>query len=322
MKINGQFFEVTNVESFAVSYLLNPAKPTAGTFKTAANIRIELASILPNFPGGFFPGISVKTNSASDGTFGLNVSDAQLKQIAAINKMAYFVAYRQNGSVHVAGQTIPIFEPVYRSEAFDITKYKPAGTLKMYFAPYAVPNSAGIAQSDVDTQIGAAKKSFKDISKLSASIQDGCISVSGSGRGAEIKFKINPSASTSFDLSSFIKGKVVDLDIDLPGPDFIVGICVSKDDIGKEVDKGIAGIMKEANKTIEKTLVDQVAAATGQTKTIVSALFKTTASVTFRAITYPVVEQKSIKIPGFKDIKIDVRAIVPKISIGFPRIIK
>ena len=296
MKINGQFFEVTNVESFAVSYLLNPTKPTAGTFKTAANIRIELASILPNFPGGFFPGISVKTNSASDGTFALNV--------------------------HVAGQTIPIFEPVYRSEAFDITKYKPAGTLKMYFAPYAVPNSAGIAQSDVDTQIGAAKKSFKDISKLSASIQDGCISVSGSGRGAEIKFKINPSASTSFDLSSFIKGKVVDLDIDLPGPDFIVGICVSKDDIGKEVDKGIAGIMKEANKTIEKTLVDQVAAATGQSKTTVSALFKTTASVTFRAITYPVVEQKSIKIPGFKDIKIDVRAIVPKISIGFPRIIK
>ena len=321
MKINGQFFEVTSLEAFALSYVSNPAKPAASSFKTAAGIQVQLASVISGFPGGFFPGLSLKTTTASDGSFSFNVTDAQLAQLK-LNKLAYFVAYRQTGTVNLLGQNIPIFEPVYRSEAFDITKYKPTGSLRLYFAPYPVPNSAGITQATVDSQIKTAKSKFKDISKLSATIQSGKISVSGSGRGAEIKFNINIGVSTSFNLSSFIKGKVEDLDIDLPGPDFIVGICVSKDDIGKEVDKGIAEIMKVANKTIETSLIDQLAAATGINKTIISGLFKTTASVTFRSISYPVVETKKIKIAGFSEIKIEVRAIVPKVSVGFPRIIK
>ena len=320
MQIKGQFFEVTNLESFAVSYLLNSTKPAAGTFKTAAGIRIELGSVLTAFPAGFFPGISLKATTASDGSFSFNISDAQLK-LFAVNKLAYFVAYRQTGTISLLGQNVPIFEPVYRSEPFDITKYKPT-PLKLYFAPHSVPDSAGISQITVNDQIAAAKKKFSGIEKLSASIQNGKISVSGSGRGAEIKFKIDAGVSTSSNLSTFIKGKVEDLDIDLPGPDFIVGICVSKDDIAKEVDKGIAGIMKDANKIIETTLINQVASQTGQPKSTISLLFKTTASVTFRTLTYPVIETKKIKLPGFGEMKIEIRAIVPKLSVGFPRVIK
>jgi len=171
----------------------------------------------------------------------------------------------------------------------------------------------------VDEQIKAAKKKFKDIDKLSAGIQNGYINVTGSGRGATIKFKIDLSVSTSSNLSSYIKGKVDDLDIDLPGPDFIVGICVSKDDIAKDVDKGIAEIMKEANKTVETELINQVAAQTGQSKAIISSLMKTMATVTFRSLSYPVVGSKTVKVPGIPAMKIDIRAVVPRLSIGLPR---
>jgi len=208
---------------------------------------------------------------------------------------------------------------VYRSEAFDIRKYKPPTLTKLYFVPYNVPDSAGISQTMVDEQIKAAKKKFKDIDKLSAGIQNGYINVTGSGRGATIKFKIDLSVSTSSNLSSYIKGKVDDLDIDLPGPDFIVGICVSKDDIAKDVDKGIAEIMKEANKTVETELINQVAAQTGQSKAIISSLMKTMATVTFRSLSYPVVGSKTVKVPGIPAMKIDIRAVVPRLSIGLPR---
>lgn len=318
MKINGQIFEVTDMAKFAMAYLANSSNPGTAHTKTAANIRVHLASVIPAMPFGFFPSLSLKTYSGSDGKFSFNVSAAQLKQLKS-NKMAYILAYRKTGSMQVMGQTIEIFEPVYRSEAFDITKYKPPTLTKLYFAPYNVPDSAGISQTMVDEQIKAAKKKFKDIDKLSAGIQNGYINVTGSGRGATIKFKIDLSVSTSSNLSSYIKGKVDDLDIDLPGPDFIVGICVSKDDIAKDVDKGIAEIMKEANKTVETELINQVAAQTGQSKAIISSLMKTMATVTFRSLSYPVVGSKTVKVPGIPAMKIDIRAVVPRLSIGLPR---
>lgn len=318
MKINGTIFEVTNLPQFAASYILNPDSPKSGTFKSAANIRVHLASNI-SFPGGFFPSLSLDTNSASDGKFSFNISAAQLATLK-INKLAYFVAYRKVGSVSILGNEIPIFEPIYRSGTFDITKISFGKAIKLFFAPQNVPNDSGVTQAQVDAQVKAAKKDFKDIEKLSASIQTGKVSVSGNGRGAEIKFAIDMGCSTSSDLNRFITGKLKDLDIDLPGPDFITGICVSKDDIEKQIEKAISGIMKESNKTILDTIVNELAAQTGQSKSVVKSLMENTATITFSKLNYPVVDHKTITLPIInKSIKIDVRAVVPKLSIGFPR---
>ena len=54
MKINGQFFEVTSLEAFALSYVSNPAKPAASSFKTAAGIQVQLASVISGVSGRFF----------------------------------------------------------------------------------------------------------------------------------------------------------------------------------------------------------------------------------------------------------------------------
>ena len=319
MKITGRIHEVSNLIQFAPSFLLNPKKPKAGTFKGASNIHIHLGSILGGIlPGNLIPSISEETVSASDGSFSINVSDKNLQHLN-MNKLAYFVALRQVGSISILGQNIPIFQPVYRSAPFDITKFK-GDPVNLFFAPFNVANKSGISQKQVDDQIKAAKTKFKDLDKLSATIQDGKVSVSGSGRGATTKFNIDLSPSTSFDLSRFISGKVKDMDIDLPGPDFIVGICVSKDDIEKSIEDGIAKLMKQVNAGIEKELIAQIAAGTGQSASTVKDIFKTTATVTFSKLNYPVVDQKVIKVPIVNQtITVNVLAVVPKLAVGFPR---
>jgi hypothetical protein len=318
MKVTGHIHEVTNLVQFAPSFLLNPKKPKAGTFKNASGIHIHLASILAGIlPGNIVPSVSAETISASDGSFTLSISDSTLQHLT-VNKQAYFVAFRKVGSISILGQTIPIFQPVYRSAPFDITKFK-GGPVDLFFAPFDVPTDSGISQKQVDDQIKAAKSKFKDLDKLSATIQDGKVSVSGSGRGATIKFNIDLSPSTSFDLARFLTGKVKDMDIDLPGPDFIVGICVSKDDIEKSIEDGIAKLMKEVNAGIEKELIAEIAKGTGQSADTVKNIFKTTASVTFSKLNYPVVDHKVIKVPIVGSIKIDVLAVVPKLAVGFPR---
>lgn len=318
MKLSGRINEITNLQQFASSFILNPAQPKPGTFKAASGIRIHLSSLLPDLPGGFMPSLSVHVNSASDGRFEFNVPEAQLKQLS-LNKMAYLIAYRNVGSVNVAGQTITIFEPVYRGQTFDITTFK-GGNHDLFFASQTVTDEEGITQGQVDDQISNAKKKFKELKSLSGTILDGKVHVKGSGHGAEIQFNIELSPSTSPNLDSFIRGKVKAMDIDLPGPDFIVGICVSKDDIEKEVEEKIAGLMKGVNATIKSKLIEELAKQTGQKKSLVEQLFNTKASLTFSKLRFPVVEHKKIKV-GPVEIPIDVRAVVPKLSIGFPRAI-
>lgn len=315
MKLSGRIHEVTNLQQFALSYIANSKKPKAGTFKTVSGIKIHLSSAIPGF-GGFFPSLSVNASSRNDGRFEINVSDTQLKQLKS-NKLVYLVAYRNAGSVKVFGNNVIIWEPVYRCQAFDITKYKSASH-DIYFAPYPISNENGITQAQIDEQIAAAKKKFKDIKSLSGNINEGGVRVKGSGRGAEIEFNVDLSPSTSFDLNRFIRGKVKSVDIDLPGPDFIVGICVSKDDLEKEVENKIAELMKDVNKEIKATLINEVSKQTGQSKTIIQSLFDSMASLTFSRLSYPTVGTKKMKVLN-QTFDIPVRAVVPRLSLGFPR---
>lgn len=317
MTITGNIHEVTNLVQFAPSFLLNPKSPKAGTFKAASGVHVTLKSVFSGtFPNGLLPNVSVNAVSSANGAFSIKIPDGSM-QLFNLAKNAYFLCQRQVGTISILGQNIPIFEPVYRSATFDITKFK-GGAQDLYFAPFNVPADSGITQKQVDDQIKAAKSKFKDLEKLSATIQSGKVAVSGSGRGATIKFNVDLSPSTSSNLSKFIEGKVQDMDIDLPGPDFIVGICVSKDDIEDSIEDGIAKLMKEVNAGIEKELIDAIAQGTGQNADLVKNIFKTTATVTFSKLNYPVVEHREIKVPG-TTIRIDVRAVQPKLAVGFPR---
>lgn len=317
MTITGNIHEVTNLVQFAPSFLLNPKNPKAGTFKNASGIRVKLTSVgSGGLPGAIFPKVSIDATSSATGAFSMNVPNNVI-EFLNITKKAYFTCTRLAGTLKIMGQTIQIFEPVYRSAPFEFAKLK-SDPLHLYFAPFNVPAESGITQKQVDAQIKAAKAKFKDLEKLSATIQNGKVAVTGSGRGATIKFNIDLSPSISSDLTRFIDGKVEDMDIDLPGPDFIVGICVSKDDIEDSIEDGIAKLMKEVNAGIQTELINQIAAGTGQSTSAVKAIFETAATVTFSKLNYPVVEQKEIKLVGMT-MKIDVRAVVPKLAVGFPR---
>ncbi|MBO9204289.1 MULTISPECIES: hypothetical protein [Niastella] len=312
MKISGHIHEVTDFVHFAPSFLSNPKKPLAGTFKSAPGLHIHLGSILEGLLPAQIPSVSAETISSADGKFSLNISDSLLKHLM-INKMAYFVVYKKVGTFNINGRILPAFEAVYRSSAFDITKFK-GGDVDIFFALFDFPTVGGISQDKVNEQVKQTKAQLKDLDKLSAWIKDGFISVSGSGRGADLKFNVHLSTSTSFNLSHFIVGEVTDMDIDLPGWDVLTGIFVSKDDIQKEVEKGIASMMEEVNDNIEKELAAQVGKGASQRPELVKDFFKTTASVTFTKLNFPIVDHKMSPLGP-----IDTRAIVPNVAVGFPR---
>lgn len=321
MTITGQIHEITNINGFVSSYALNPKAPQPSTFKHASKIRLHLGSVTEGMPGGFFPAFSVDTTSAADGKFTMQVATSQ-QAVFSISNQVYFTAYRQVGAFTFGGSTVPILEAIYRSQLFDITKFNAANKLDLYFAPMAMPDKSGISQAQVDDQIKQAKAKFPDLNKLSATISNGKIAVSGSGKGANINFNIELSGSNSFDLTRFLNGKVKAMDIDLPGPDFLVGICISKDDIQKQIEDSIAKLMVSVNAEIQQTLIHQVASSQEQSINLVTEFFKTTASVTFSKLDYKVIDTKMVKVAGTNiSIPVPVMAVVPTVSVGFPKII-
>jgi hypothetical protein len=96
------------------------------------------------------------------------------------------------------------------------------------------------------------------------------------------------------------------MEIDLPGPDWITGLCVSKGDIEKQVRGGVKGFTATVNQKIKDEIEK---AAPG-----VSAL----ATITITKVRYPVTSTTTIKLPGVGNQSFPVRSIVVDPTIGVP----
>ncbi|MBX3241977.1 MAG: hypothetical protein KIT80_13395 [Chitinophagaceae bacterium] len=304
MKISGKAHEVHNLFGFLQSYLQSNGKPNVNTYQAAANLTVYLAPKVP-LPS-FFPNQSLKVTTGQNGAFSFNA--------ASLNKaFDYFlIAYKKTGEIKVANlPSIPIYEPVYRSDTF---KLKDISNFNFYFAGYAVPKEKGITNEQIKAKANDAKKKIKDLKKISTSIASTHINVKAEGRGAEITFDLDINPYTGFDLNRFIKHQLKKFDVDLPGPDFLTGLCVSKDDIEKEVNKGFTDIMKQVSGEIKDLVISQIASQTGLPKNTIKTHFDGNATMTVSSVTYPVLKtEKVLNIP------ITFRSVTPKISFGFPR---
>jgi hypothetical protein len=119
---------------------------------------------------------------------------------------------------------------------------------------------------------------------------------------------------TSHDLNKFVAHKLEELDIDLPGPDFLTSLCVDEDEIEKNIRKGVAGLVGGFQGKIKAEVIDEIVAKTGQPKPVVQAFFDSTVSLTFKTVRFPVVEHKQMGPLTF-----DFRAVVMDPCLGFPR---
>lgn len=306
MNIQGKLHRITDAKAFVASFLTTGGKPTAG-FAPWGKARVHLATDMPagQFEGGFVPSMSMKADTDSQGVFKFKVADGLGKfrgQILAfdIGTMA---------SPLPGMPPLPVLNPVYRSQPFkfsDVSAAEQAQVQNIFVFKANTPADSGVSQAELDAQLGDLKKSQK-LDKLKATILSDRISVKAEKSGGTLSFSAFVRGSTSSNLERVIEVKAGEIDIDLPGPDFIVGLCVDKDEIESAIRKGLSGMSLKISQTLLAELDKQFPGLSSQ------------ASVTVWRTRHVQDGTRVIKIPGMSDIHVPVFAVVPDAALGLPK---
>jgi hypothetical protein len=104
-----------------------------------------------------------------------------------------------------------------------------------------------------------------------------------------------------------IEIKAGEIDIDLPGPDFIVGLCVDEDEIESSIRKGLSKMSAKVSKTLLNELDKQFPGIASQ------------ATVSVWRTRHVQIGDKIIKLPLVPDVHVPVFAVVPDGALGVPR---
>ncbi|WP_088282654.1 hypothetical protein [Ideonella sp. A 288] len=249
MKIKGQLRRITDIAAFAASWQATGGKPTAG-HAAWGKARVHLATDVPTgqFEGGFVPPMSLKADTDSAGRFGFEVPDGFKPFRGQV------VAFQLDSvpSPFPGLPPLPVLSPLYRCAPFkfsDVSVAEQQERQMVYIFPTSLGPADGISQAELDDELGALRKSLK-LDKLRATITSSAVDVRAEKDGGDVRFKAHVRGSTSADLGRLIEAKAGEIDIDLPGPDFIVGLCVSKDDIEAGIRKGMAKLSKKVSQRL------------------------------------------------------------------------
>ncbi len=301
MRITGRLHRITNLTAFAASYLSTNGNPTTG-FANFRRVRVYVATDAPlkSFNSSFVPNFSYKSDSDNNGTFSVDVPDG-LKGFQG--RVLVYEATTVN--VNLPGvPAVEILVPLYRSAPFALSKVT-AAEKHIFLLETVTADEQGIPQSELKKEAGKLKKKLK-LDKISLSIVSDGVNATAEKKGGTIKFKITPRASTGPDLQELVRLKVDDVDIDLPGPDFIAGLCVSKADIEKQVRNGVAGFAD--------TLNDEIRAAIDAQAPGITSL----ASFTISRIRYPITSTQTVNIPVIGPQTFSQRSVVLDPTAGVP----
>jgi len=315
MIIQGKFHRITNAAAFLESWLQTNGHPTVG-FVAWPKARIHLGTDFPSgkFTGGFTPSMSMETDTDSQGFFKFSALE-----LAATPFRGRLVAYNVSSKVMppiggVALPPIPVFEPVYRSQPFkfaDVSAAEQAQLQHIYAMQTTTPDNQGLTQTQLNDQLGPLRTLLK-LDKLSASILSNRISVTASKSGGDLKFDAFLVGSTGDDLTQVVEAQVGEIDIDLPGPDFIVGLCISKSDIKAAIHKDLPNTLKQVNQmmiTAKDTLLKQAGAGSLIPKV----------GLTSWRTRHPQTGTIIVKLPGgAPDVHLPALSVVPDPAIGIP----
>ncbi len=309
MNIQGKLHRITNVPAFIASWAATNGKPVAG-FSPWVKARIHLGTDFPTgqFVGQITPSMSIETDTDSNGFFKFSAPE-----LSATNFRGQIVAYNLTTmaapNIGVPIPPIPVFEPIYRSAPFKFMEVSPAEQAQVqdiFVFKDQTPDKFGLTQAQVNDQLATLRQTLK-LDTLKASILSNRISVSAQKSGGDVKFDAFVVGSISADLKQVIEVRVGEIDIDLPGPDFIVGLCVSKSDIEAQIRNGMAS----STALLNKPLLDAKDAAFGAMSSQVSmSVWRTR---------HPQTGTTTIKVPGVPDIHIPTLSVVPDPAYGIPR---
>jgi len=323
MEINGTINRITNLLSFVSSVRdssdatrINLANAAAGSFAAAQAVRVHLANLgatpSPGSIGGFFPPLSLTDETDNNGAFRFVFNQAAF----APTSNFYFVAYEQIGEVTIPGgfgsppQSIPIFQPVYRSGLFALNTLQNQNTFSMFFAGLS-DTGATITQGDVDNQI--ATITITGLTSLHANIRSNNVAVRGKGaQDADLRFKLRLRPSTSSDLTRIIKHEIKDYELDIPFP---ANLCVDYATIEDTVRDNVKDLITNVNETITAGLR---AAIPNLPNFDEQTFFGRNSTVTCAHINFPIVSQR-VEIVNGLPIPFVEREIALKMFVGFPQ---
>jgi hypothetical protein len=306
MNIKCKLHRITDLTKFAASFLKTGGKPTEG-FTAMGKTRVHLATDLPTgqFSGGFIPSMSLKTDSNAQGEFSFAVTDGFKSFRGQI------VAFRTSMMAPLPGwPPMPVLDPIYRSAPFkfsDISAQEQATVQKIFIAQETTPNDKGISQQALNAELSELRGQLA-LDSLKANIQNHRVSVQATKSGGDVKFSAFVRGSTSHDLDRVIEVKAGEIDIDLPGPDFIVGLCVDEDQIESQIRSGLSRLSKTVSQTLLAELEKE---APG-----IGAL----ASISVWRIRFVQTGTKTIKLPVINQtVEVPVMSVVPDAAVGVPR---
>lgn len=312
-KVWGQLRRVTDLQAFVKSWLATGGKPKAGHVAWGkAPVRLVCDFPDGSFGAGFLPPTSLKTDSASDGQFRFEVPEAFEKfrgQIVVYDEVTIPAPIPNM-------PPLPVLNPVYRCAPFKITAVPTGGSVNgkpslvvckpIYIFATRTPDALGIGQAALDKEVGALRKAQK-LDSLTANILSDCVRIKAKKSGGDLRFSARVRGSTSAELDRVIEVKAGEIDIDLPGPDWIVGLCVDEDEIERAIRNGLKKLSAKVSAQLLAELEKQ-APALGKLATV---------SV-WRA-RHVQTGTKTLKIPPLPTQKIPVFSIVPDAAFGVPR---
>jgi len=315
MKINGTLFQITDLVRFVTS-VIKHHQPDPKSFRPFTSGAVLLNTDFPSGfnPPSFAPNISTSASVDSNGQFSLPVPQNLPAAVRGFINAAHMVEPPQ---IPGAPKLPKLPSIIYRSAPFKLS----AATnhpQQIFVAHTPLTNGEGISQAQVDQQINAARQEFGQLETLTAFITAEGVHLLGTAldNNLTVMFDINIFPETGPVLTDFIDFELENVDIDLPGPDFITGLCISEDKLKERLHQSVGQLVDQFNPVIKDSVIKAITDGTGVDPETGGQFFDQKMSMTFETIRHPVT--KTIDV-GFPNLKVKVRALVPDPFIGTPR---
>jgi hypothetical protein len=308
VRLRGHLHRIDDLPSVAGSFIAGSEVSTGAINFGPARVRCVVQ--LPSTVERFVPTVVFSADTDAAGRFSVEVPD----DLAARN--AHLVAFTQSGTVPIdLGQnwlgdplpdlTVPVFVPVYRSEPFAL-----AGSTEdvrhLHVALATVPDESGLTQADVTAQADALAAQ-EGLGSVSARIRRNRVDIRAERDGGVVRFELRLRPDVSADLTRFVRTRVDDIDVDLPGIDWITGLCADADDVERQVRGAVRDLDDRLNEQIGE---------------LVPAALAPFAGVTLRAVRHPVTESVQVPVGGLgQTVPVSRRSIVGDPCVGFPRLL-
>jgi hypothetical protein len=295
----------------------------SGDFSTTcmaplANAKIHLG-VHMGIAGGFFPPLSLETDSGADGRFAIDIPPQLL---ALPQAKGFLVAFKEMGlAPRPNAAPIRLFQPIYRSEPFNL-RDAGEGPLLIFGALIKTPDREGISAADINSQVATALEALAAEDKDVRKIKEMAASITPSGLHFDVRAAANTRGSFDLQLSPSTAASATRLADDLLLRTKITNVKTEKGNVfGRlcrsrvRLEAGISGQARTFTKSFSNAAVSRIRAALqeqGLEGAVAALLLDDCFSLAVAGVRFPLVDRRP-PLPGSQ------RVLVLDVSFGYPR---